>query len=193
VNEVAAAIAAAVEEQSATTRDIAASVQTVTTATREAGHDMAEVSTISEAAQASSQTVVQSADAVGGTADVLRSELTQFLEAIANSDEADRRRYERIPGAGAEATLRPPGRAELRAMIADISRGGISLRTDWSAPAGTEVQVMLPGIDSPVTARVARTQNGVLALAFRQDETMLRRLDLALARIGALAPRELAA
>ncbi len=192
VNEVAAAIAAAVEEQSATTREIAASVQTVTAATREAGKDMGEVSTVSEAAQASSQTVVKSADAVGGTADVLRSELTQFLEAMAKTDDADRRRYERIDGGGAEATLRPLGRAEFRAVIIDISRGGVSLRTDWSAPAGTEIQVMLPGVDVPVTARTARTRNGMLALAFRQEETMLRRVDMALARIGAPAARALA-
>ncbi|HEX3991448.1 MAG TPA: methyl-accepting chemotaxis protein, partial [Acetobacteraceae bacterium] len=184
VNEVAAAIAAAVEEQSATTREIAASVQTVTAATREAGNDMDEVSSVSEAAQASSQTVVKSADAVGGTADVLRSELTQFLEAMAKTDEADRRRYERVSGGGAEATLRASGRPDMRVIINDISRGGVSLQTDWTAPAGTEVQIVLPGVDTPVTARTARTRNGVLALAFRQEEAMLRRVDMALAHIG---------
>ena len=192
VNEVAAAIAAAVEEQSATTHEIAASVQTVTETTREAGRDMDEVSTVSEMAQASSQTVAQSADSVGGTADVLRSELTQFLEAMAKTDDTDRRRYERISGNGSEATLQPSGGAEIRAAIIDISRGGASLRTGWSAPAGTEVLVMLPGIEVPVSARIARTKNGVLALAFRQDQTMLRQVDIALARVDALATRALA-
>jgi hypothetical protein len=36
-----------------------------------------------------------------------------------------------------------------------------------------------------VTARAARSENGLLALTFRQDEAMLRRVDQALARIGA--------
>jgi len=193
VNEVATAIAAAVEEQSATTREIVASVQTVTSATLQASKDMNEVSTVSEAAQASSQIVVRSADEIGGTADVLCSELTQFMEAMAKTDEADRRRYERIAGNGAEASLRPKGLAELRAEIIDISRGGVSLRTDWSAPAGMEVDVMLPGLDTPVTARTVRTRNRILALAFRQEETMLKRVDTVLTRIGAMAASEKAA
>jgi methyl-accepting chemotaxis protein len=193
VNEVATAIAAAVEEQSATTREIAASVQTVTSATLEASRDMNEVSTVSEAAQASSQIVVRSADEIGGTASVLCSELTQFLEAMAKTDEADRRRYERIMGNGAEAVLRPKGLAELRAVIVDISRGGVSLRTDWSAPAGMEVGVLLQGLDTPVTARTVRTRNGVLALAFRQDEAMLTGVDTVLTRIGAMAASQKAA
>jgi methyl-accepting chemotaxis protein len=187
VSEVAAAIAAAVEEQSATTREIAASVQTVTTATQQAGKDMDGVATVSEAAQEASKSVVEISDTVGGTADMLRSELTQFLEGMAKTDDADRRRYERIPGAGAEAVIRAAGRPEFRAPIVDISRGGLGVRTDWRPETGTEVQVSLPGVDTSVTARAARTENGVLALAFRQDEAMLRRVDTALSRIGALA------
>jgi methyl-accepting chemotaxis protein len=193
VNEVAAAIAAAVEEQSATTREIAASVQTVTTATQEASKDMQDVSSVSETAEASSTSVMQGADEVGNTAGVLRTELTLFLEAIAKTDDADRRRYERIDGGGAEATLRPAGHAEFRATIANISRGGMALRTDWSAAAGTEVQVVLPGADAPVGARTARTRDGLLVLSFRQDETMLRRVDAALSHIGSISELKQAA
>jgi methyl-accepting chemotaxis protein len=192
VNEVAAAIAAAVEEQSATTREIAASVQTVTTATQQAGKDMEEVSSVSETAQEASRSVVASADEVGGNADVLRSELTQFLEGMAKTDDADRRRYERIAGGGAETVLRPAGQAEFRAAIVDISRGGMGVRTDWRSEPGTELQVLLPGVDAAVTARVARTSNGVLALAFRQDEAMLRRVDMAMARLTGTADRKAA-
>ena len=36
-----------------------------------------------------------------------------------------------------------------------------------------------------MTARVVRSDAGVLALAFRQDEAMLRRVDQTLAFIGA--------
>jgi methyl-accepting chemotaxis protein len=185
VNEVAAAIAAAVEEQSATTREIAASVQTVTGATQEATQAMHDVASVSETTEVASQTVQQNCDEVGRTADVLRSELTQFLEAIAKTDDADRRRYERISGAGNMAVLRVPGGQELRAAIADISRGGVALRTDWWAAAGTEVQVVLPAGSSAVTARTVRSENGGLALAFRQDEAMLRRVDAALEQISA--------
>lgn len=193
VNEVAAAIAAAVEQQSATTREIAASVQTVTAATQAASRDMQDVSTISESAVAASASVMQGADDVGTTAGELHTELTQFLEAIAKTSEDDRRRYERIDGNGAEVTLRTSDHREFRGPIVDISRGGVALRIDWWAAAGTEVEVTLPGVDRPVLARTARRRDGVLALAFRQDETVLRLVDAAVSHIGALAATRRAA
>jgi methyl-accepting chemotaxis protein len=184
VNEVAAAIAEAVEQQAATTREIAASVQTVTVATRQASDDMRDVSAVSGSAEVASQNVARNADEVSGVADVLRSEMTQFLTAIAKTGDDDRRRYERIDGGGTEAALRAPGHPELRATIVDISRGGVALRTNWSAAAGAEVQIVLPGVGAFVVARVVRTAGGQLSVAFRQDETMLRHVDAALEHIS---------
>ena len=184
VSEVAAAIAAAVEEQSATTREIAASVQTVTAATQDASQAMQNVSVVSESAEGASQSVLHNADEVGHTANVLRSELTLFLRAIAKTDEDDRRRYERIDGRDAIATLHAPGGEAMRVAIANVSRGGVALRAEWSAPAGTEVQVDLPGTGGSVAARVVHSERGSLALAFRQEEAMLRRIDAALEQIG---------
>ena len=91
VNEVATAIAAAVEQQAAATREIAASVQTVTTATQEATQAMQEVSSISESTDAASGMVLAGADEVGRDADTMRGEVTQFLQAMASTDDADRR------------------------------------------------------------------------------------------------------
>jgi methyl-accepting chemotaxis protein len=193
ISEVATAIAAAVEQQSATTREIAFSVQTVTAATQEAGQDMRDVSTVSGSAEAASRSVVQSADEVGGTADILRTELAQFLAAISRNDEADRRRYDRLPGSGAHARLTPAGGVAIDAEIVDISRSGVSLRTDWWSDAGTEVSVLLSNGGTPVLARTARTDGSVLALAFRQDDATLRRVDTALEHVGALAMRSRAA
>jgi methyl-accepting chemotaxis protein len=187
VSEVSTAIAAAVEEQAAATLDIAASVQTVTLATHEATQAMQEVSTIAESTDAASGKVMQGADEVGRDSDVLRGEVNQFLQAMASADEEERRRYERIDGAGAKAMLRAPGAAEAQVDIVDISRGGVALRSGWWADAGTEVQVQLPGVDEPVVARTVRTERGLLGVAFRQDAAMLRRVDKALAHIGALA------
>ena len=185
VNEVATAIAAAVEEQAAATRDIAASVQKVTSATQIATHAMQEVSTISETTDAASNAVLSGASEVGRDADTLRSEVAQFLKAMASTDEEDRRRYERIAGNNAQVVLRAARQPDRRAVINDISRGGMAIRSDWEAEAGTEVQVDLPGADGAVTARVVRWENGSLALAFRQDEAMLRRIDQTLEHIAA--------
>jgi methyl-accepting chemotaxis protein len=193
IDEVATTIAAAVEQQSATTREITASVQKVTATTQEAGRDMRDVSSVSETAEAASRNVVRSADEVGGTADVLRFELAQFLQAISRTDEQDRRRYERISGNGAHAVLRFSDHADIRAEIVDISRGGVSVRTGWSSGKGTEVRVSQPGRNDSVIARIAWSGVGVLALAFRQDDTASRRIDAALDRIGAMPKGRLAA
>lgn len=193
VSEVAAAIAAAVEEQTATTREIAANAQSVMGQAQAATSAMQEVSLVSETTEAASQSVKQNADEVGRTADVLRSELSLFLEAMAKTDEEDRRRYERIDGSGATAMLRVPGRDAMRVTIANVSRGGVALLTDWWTNAGTEVQVELPGAGAAVVARTVRSQGGALALAFRQDEMMLRRIDAVLDNIASQATGRAAA
>jgi methyl-accepting chemotaxis protein len=185
VSEVATAIAAAVEEQAAATQEIAASVQTVTIATQQSTTAMQEVSAISESTDAASGMVTAGADKVARDADTMRTEVTQFLKAMASNDDADRRRYERISGSGAQALLRPRGAAEMRVAIVDISRGGMNLRCDWRADAGTEVPIELMGTTASVIARVVRSDGGMLALAFRQEEAMLRQVDQALAIISA--------
>jgi len=116
-----------------------------------------------------------------------------FLQAMAKTDEADRRRYERVEAHGETATLRVPGREAMRVVIANLSRGGVALRTDWWTQTGAEVEVDLPGSGGAVTARAARTSDGLLALAFRQDQAMLRRVDAALEQLAAKGPVSLAA
>ena len=162
VSEVATAIAAAVEEQSATTREIAQNAQSVMAVTQDATRAMQDVSAVSETTEAASERVKQNADEVGKTADVLRSELTMFLEAMANTDEDDRRRYERIPGNGAMATLHRSGREAMQVAIIDISRGGVALRCDWRADVGAEVRVVLAGGDEAIVARMVRNIGGSL-------------------------------
>ena len=184
VSEVAAAIAAAIEEQTATTREIAQNAQSVMTVAQDATRAMQDVSAVSETTGEASEKVKQNADEVGKTADVLRSELTMFLEAMAKTDEDDRRRYERIPGNGTTVTLHVAGHAAMRAAINDISRGGMGVQCDWNGAVGEEVRIELPGADEAVVARMVRHAGGVLALTFRQDNAMLRRVDAALEHIG---------
>ena len=184
-SEVATAVAAAVEQQAAATREIASSVQTVTAATHEATKAMQEVSSISENTDAASRKVLSGADEVNRNADTLRGEVTEFLQAMASTSDEDRRRYERIAGHGAEAVLRARGGSQVRGVIVDISRGGGAVRCDWQAEVGAEVEVEMPDADRAVYARCVRSGGGQVGLAFRQDEMMLRCVDQAMARIGA--------
>ena len=177
VDQVAAAIAAAVEQQAAATREIAGSVQNVMRSAGFATEAMQKVSAIAEETEKTSGSVLSTADEVGSTADTLRGEVGQFLAAMANSSETERRRYERVRAAGSRAMLQVPGRDATEVTVRDISRGGVALLCDWPVPAGTEVKVVMRGTNEALLARVARVEHGVMALAFRQDRASLARID----------------
>ena len=192
IDEVATVIASAVEQQGVTTNDIAASVHAMSVATQQATEAMQDVSRVSESTGEASQRVLAVADELGRTANALGEEIKQFLQAMTRTDEDTRRRYERVPGRGAIAVLQAPGEKPQNLVIVDISRGGVGLQSDWSAPVGLSVAVCLPGGDEPVSARLVRAHGGVLGLSFRQNEKVLERVDQAIEQINAMALREAA-
>jgi methyl-accepting chemotaxis protein len=182
VEAVASAIAAAVEQQAAATQEISGNVQTVTQATTSAAQAMEQVLAIAQQTDIASRSVVTAADGVGKTSDTLRSEVTDFLSAMTRGDQDERRAYERIPGGGAMVSLTIGRLGEVRAEVRDISRGGAALLCGSTASAGTEVQVGLPS-GGIVSARIVRSENGVVMVAFRQDVASATRLDSALEAI----------
>ena len=137
---------------------------------------MREVLSIAEATDASSLAATQASEEVGRTAETLRSEVTDFLAAMSQGDEAERRLYERVPGRGAQASLRFAGQPAVSATIEDISRGGMSAAHACKAVVGTDVEITLPGSGS-ISGRVARNTNGSLGFSFRQDEVSLAVID----------------
>lgn len=179
VDSVSAAIAAAIEEQGATTREIAANVQTVALTGERTASAMAEVAAIAQGSGEMSQTVLAASEDIAQVAHTLREEVDHFLQAMARDDGA-RRRYERIPGQDAPATLSMPGRPDNQVTIHDISRGGAALTCRQDGKIGSEVRLRLPGAREPVTARIVRHDNGLLGIAFRQDEATVHLLDAAL-------------
>ncbi len=186
VDTVAVAIGAAVEQQAASTREIAGSVQSVMRAAVQATQSMQQVSSIAEEGEVASRSVLTAADEVGHTAEMLREEVENFLAAMASSNESDRRRYERIDGAGSRARLRASGHDETEVAIEDISRGGIALRCDWPVSVGAELTIRLPGATEPVFGRVARTGRSIIAVTFRQDKATMDQIDRALDTIERL-------
>jgi methyl-accepting chemotaxis protein len=182
VASVATAIAAAVEQQAAATREISASVQSVTHATNSAAQAMEQVLTIAEQTDSASHSVLTAADEVGRTADTLRVEVNDFLDAMRRCDGEERRTFERMPGAGATASLTLPGLGTVQAVVKDISRGGVALVCNRTAPAGTEVQVGLPA-GANVSGRIVRSENGLLTVAFHQDTATMAMVDRALEAI----------
>ena len=182
VSSVATAIAAAVEQQAAATQEISASVQTVTKATTAAAEAMQQVLGIAEETDSASRSVLAAAEEVGTTSSTLRDEVTEFLAAVKRDNGEDRRMYERVPGGGALVSLTLPGAAAMDLPIKDISRGGVALICNTRSPIGTEVKIGLPA-DGTVTGRVARCDDGLLTVVFRQDQVMMQQIDRALEAI----------
>ncbi len=87
MNEVASAIAAAVEQQGAATREIAGQVAMVAGQTQEAAGAMQQVSDASERAGGNSRSVLAAANDVAQVSDKLRLEVDQFLAAMNAEDE----------------------------------------------------------------------------------------------------------
>jgi methyl-accepting chemotaxis protein len=176
VESVATAIAAAVEQQAAATQEISGNVQNVTLATNSAAQAMEQVLTIAAQTDLASRSVLSAAGEVGQTANTLRVEVDDFLSAMKQTEGDDRRTYERIPGGGAKASLRIGGAGETQAVVRDISRGGVALLCESTAPTGTEVEVGLRENGS-APGRIVRIDNGLVTIAFRQDKATMAILD----------------
>jgi methyl-accepting chemotaxis protein len=181
LDQVAVVIAAAVEEQSVTTRDIASSVQQVSSAVQQASHAMSKVVGASEEAGGTSQGVLAAADGIGAQAARLETEVDQFLTAV-RGETGSRRSYERQPGNGAMAKLTASGRPPVTVAVHDISRGGIALICDWRLPAGADVTVELSAAGEAIGARVVRADGSGVGLVFLQDTGTLAYIDRVLAK-----------
>ncbi len=177
MDEVSAAIAAAVEQQSATTREIAGSVQAVSGATRASADAMRHVVEVADGAGEASRDVLTASSEIGREATTLRTEVDQFLTAVRDDGDAgERRRYERIETKGLTATLRASGRTA-EVSVHDIARGGALLGSDWALTAGTPFELELREAGGGVTGRVVRNEGGNLAVVFNLDPAAEARID----------------
>ena len=184
INEVSAAIAAAVEQQNATTHEIAASVQAVSNANGlMPAQAMENVVSVANNAGSASRDVLTGAVQIGREAETLRTEVDQFLVAVRDDTTDERRRYERIASKGAMASVQTNGRPATRMALRNVSRGGAALASEWTLPTGTQVEVELPDAGGPVTARVVRCGNGELGVVFGSEPQALQRIDRFLAGV----------
>jgi methyl-accepting chemotaxis protein len=90
IETVARAIAASVEEQAHATREITSSVQVITATTSTAAEAMHEVLAIVKQTDASSIAALSASEEVSRTAETLRSQVTDFLNAVSHGDDAER-------------------------------------------------------------------------------------------------------
>ena len=141
MKDMAQEIADAIVEQGSAIGEVAQSVQTVSTNAQETLDAMNQVSDTAETVGARSDAVLKTADEVGHIADMLRTEVGQFLQAMSSASETERRRYERVPCPELGCDLKAGDRMDGAVPLVDISRGGASFRSSWPAPAGRDVEL----------------------------------------------------
>ena len=183
IDTVTAAISAAVEQQSVTTREIASNVQTVSIATNQAAQAMADVVQAADEADHVSHTVLGGIADIGQQANAMRTEIDHFLVAV-RDDTGERRRHERVPGNDAIVTVRVAGQAGISAPLRDISQSGAAIGGAWRLPAGQEIEIDLPDGGGTVSARVVRGGGELLAIVFRQDDATADRVSRTIEALG---------
>jgi ABC-type transporter Mla subunit MlaD len=176
INEVAAAISAAIEQQSVTTREIATSVNAVSGATANTARAMAHVVAIADDAGGASRDVLAGAAQIGSEAETLRTEVDQFLAAVREENDG-RQRYQRVGGNGTRVGIQAKDHPPARATLRDISRGGATLDCELSLPPGTSLEVELPGNGGTIPARVVRCAGGTLVAVFSAEPAILTLID----------------
>jgi len=187
VNQAATEISAAIAEQTATTQEIAASVHSVYQTTDSTTGAMTRLSGVADETGRASQDVLAAAGEVRGQTSTLRDEVDQFLNAMRAVADA-RRQFERISIDGVKAWLHwgGTGGAHQELMpITDISRGGCMMAGTVAIEPGTAIFIEYPGETERLAGRIARVEDGVTAITFRQDAETLRHLDRMMEAIGA--------
>jgi methyl-accepting chemotaxis protein len=179
MDAVSSVIAAAVEQQSTTTREIATNVQAVTGATVRSSQAMSHVVVVADQAGTASQEVLTGAADIGHEAETLHTEVDRFLAAV-RTDSGDRRRFERIDGGTVTAMLQLPGQGAIQAKVIDLSMGGVALLCNLPVAVGAEVSVELPEAGGAVTGRVVRAMEDALDIEFRVDDSTASRVTRAI-------------
>jgi len=175
MDEASNAIASAVDQQSMTTREIAARVKAVSVATAQSAQSMGQVVAVAGQAGLASQKVLSGTTGIGDEAGVLRDEVERFLVMV-RTDSGERRRFERFGVNGIAASLLLPGRGPIQVAVTDLSEGGAALRCDQQVALGSELSFELNEGGAAVPARVVRAENGVVGLAFREDDAVRSRI-----------------
>lgn len=176
VDHVASVIAAAVEQQGATTKGIAAALQSVSDATSRAGFAVAEVSQVARETGEASRGVLAISETVENVALTLNDEVDAFLHAM-RGDDAERRLFARTPGEDMEVQVRTGSQPPLIGRLLNFSRGGAAVATGLTVAPGTEVELTASAAGAVLHGRATRAEGGTLALSFRQDPVTLAAAD----------------
>ncbi|KIL97143.1 Methyl-accepting chemotaxis protein [Paramagnetospirillum magnetotacticum MS-1] len=172
INEISSSIAAAVEEQSAATHEIARSAQSAARGTQEAASEIATVANAIEESGRCSAEVHQSSQSMQGSIHTMKSSIDGIIHA--NSD-ANRRNTERHT-VNLAVVLTLNGQT-VPCLLQDIARIGAGiLDRVLDVPRGTEFTAEIPKLGTWSGVVVALTDHNTHA-HFELDESQSEQLD----------------
>ena len=160
-------IAAAAGDQETTTTTIAERIQQVANRTQDVAHAIADVQSGTDHTTSAAKEVRDASRQLSGHAETLGAEVNDFLEKVRRASEADRRRH-------ARAAARFPclvyfGGHKYEGNMRDLSAAGAGLHLDQPLKPGTQIEMLAPGADKRLRARVVRhDDDNVLGLAFEE-------------------------
>jgi methyl-accepting chemotaxis protein len=166
----AAAIAAAVEEQGAATREISGNVSLVLNGLERALQAMDDAVASARASREAGDSVQGAAGGVSRETETLGREVELFLAALDREPE-DRRRAVRLPVQNRSAKLRL-GERVMAVRLLDLSESGVGIEAGGEAAGlepGLPVQVMIEG-GGALSGRIARIEGGRIGVVLRQDD-----------------------
>ena len=166
VDNYISAIVAAVQEQDATTQEMARNVTFVAQSAGEVSENIASINGQAESVGHSSEEVSESANSMAGEADVLSKEVKTFLNAMQNTD-ADDDTFE-AKQVNLMASAQVNG-SEWSGNVSEISSAHAVVSPAINYEAGQKIDIQIDGIQHALEARVAKSEDGATVLQFPLD------------------------
>lgn len=193
MEDMAAAIAAAVNRQGDGVREIAGSIASVSKATDSTVEAMAEAAAAAEEARFTSSEMWYAAGSVGQEAEMLRQEFDHFLITL-DAGLSDRRAYRRVPCHNAPVMVHLPDDVSASAFLIDISRGGLALTSPdteklGKLQSGVQVRIALPDSIGEVPLRVVRSNAKEVCFVACQSTSTSDTLDKAVSYFTTMQAR----
>ncbi len=170
LNESSIAVASAVEQQSAATREIASNVSSASQSVSTVSAASVEVLQAAARSARSAAHVETSSTEVGSAARDLRQEVTEFLTTIKRA--GDRRAYDRI-ALNNSVEIEVEGRSVVGHMI-DLSQAGARFSPKIDARVGTAVSLRIAGLNLRLRGRVAGHESNSTRAQLALDDAAVR-------------------
>jgi methyl-accepting chemotaxis protein len=184
IDQAASSVVVAVDQQSLITQEVAERIKTVSADIERSAADMAQVIAVADQqAVLASQQLLFGVTDIGNEVETLREVVEGFIDAV-KVEAVERRRFARIDGQSAEASLQSPGRNAVQATIKDLSVGGAALWTKEPFTADTDIAVQLPGAGGLIKGKVIAFADGCVSIRFDQDAETRAHAESAVQELG---------